>query len=408
MSICGYSADTEKIMVAKLSDREVRALPAPAAGSRIKYDGEVKGFGVRMTSAGARSFVLNYRVAGRERRYTIGSFPDWTVAAAREKAKALKRRIDLGEDPMAERQADRTAPTIEDLATRYMAEHATRKRERSAREDASLMRQHVVPKLGRLRVADVRRSEIEAFHREVSRTTPTRANRAVQLLTKMFNLAIGWEYRGDNPCKGIEKNREEKRERFLAPAELERLMAAMAAHRNQTSANVVRLLLLTGARRGEVLSATWDQFDLGTGVWVKPAAATKQNKLHRVPLSAPTRQLLAEMNAKAEGAMLFPGRRGNEQQTDLKRFWASVCKAADVQGVRVHDLRHTYASYLASAGLSLPVIGALLGHTQPSTTQRYSHLLDDPLRAATERVGAIVTAAGTGQTAAPVLPLRRT
>ena len=333
MSICGYSADTAKTMInaksdrlsgfdakksggQRLADAMVRKMSPPSAGSRIAYDDDVKGFGVRMTSAGARSFVLNYRAAGRERRYTIGSFPDWTVAAAREEAKALKRRIDQGEDPMAERRADRVAPTIEDLAAKYMTDHATRKRERSAREDASLMRQLVVPKLGRIRVANVTRSEIEGFHREVSRTTPTRANRALQLLKKMFNLAIGWNYRTDNPCKGIEKNAEEKRERYLQPAELERLMIAMAAHRNQTSANVVRLLLLTGARRGEVLSATWDQFDLGTGVWVKPAAATKQNKLHRVPLSAPARQLLADMNAKAEGAAVFPGRRGNEQQTD--------------------------------------------------------------------------------------------
>src|SRR5262249_13352141 len=156
-------------------------------------------------------------------------------------------------------------------------------------------------------------------------------------------------------------------ERYLTPAELERLMAALAAHPYQSSANVLRLLLLTGARRGEVLGARWDQFDLTAGVWVKPASTTKQRKLHRVPLSAPTRQLLAEMQAKSEGLALFPGRAGKARQMDLKRFWASVCKTAAISGVRIHDLRHSYASYLASSGLSLPVIGALLGHSSPAT-----------------------------------------
>jgi integrase len=392
-------------MAVKLTDREIKTLIAPASGNRVIYDTELKGFGVRITAAGAKSFVLNYRAAGRERRITIGSLPEWTAAAARAKAEALKRQVDDGEDPMGQRHAEREAPTVATLADRYLAEHATRKRERSAKEDASLLRQLIVPKLGKLRVAAVRRTEIEAFHRDVTKVTSVRANRALSLLTKMFNLAIGWEIRTDNPCKGVERNHEHKRERYLTPAELERLMASIARHPNQTSANVIRLLLLTGARRGEVLRATWDQFDLQTGVWVKPAATTKQNKLHRIPLSAPAWQLLAEMRAKTEGPALFPGRRGNEQQTDLKRFWATVCRTAKVSGVRMHDLRHSYASYLASSGLSLPVIGALLGHSSPVTTQRYAHLLDDPLRAATERVGQIVTGAAAAKPSAEVVPL---
>lgn len=390
-------------MGSKLTDNEARNLAPPASGSRIHYDHEVKGFGVRVTAAGARSFVLNYRVAGRERRITIGSFPDWTVKAAREQAKSLKRQVDVGEDPMAQRHAERVAPTIATLAKRYLSEHASRKRPRGTQEDISLLRQLILPKLGVHRVAAIRRSEIESFHREISKATPIRANRALSLLSMMFNLAIGWEIRPDNPCKGVERNPENKRERYLTPVELGRLVVAMAAHPNQRSANIIRLLLLTGARRGEVLGATWDQFDLVDGIWVKPAATTKQGKLHRIPLSAPARQLLSEMKAQAIGPVLFSGRAGKTQQTDLKRFWASVCKAADIKGVRVHDLRHSYASYLASAGLSLPVIGALLGHSSPVTTQRYAHLLDDPLRQATERVGAMVASAG--KTGAEVVPL---
>jgi integrase len=183
-------------------------------------------------------------------------------------------------------------------------------------------------------------------------------------------------------------------------------MAALAAHRYQASANAIRLLLLTGARRNEVLGAQWAEFDLDAGIWTKPATRTKTGKAHRVPLSAPARLLLAEMR-KAEGEALFPGRRG-EQQTTLKTFWHAVCRKADLRDIRLHDLRHTFASHLASGGQSLLVIGQLLGHAQAATTQRYSHLFDDVQRRAVETVGAIV--AGAGGAAGPpgeVAALRR-
>jgi integrase len=164
-------------------------------------------------------------------------------------------------------------------------------------------------------------------------------------------------------------------------------------HRKKQSANAVMLLLLTGARRGEVLSAQWSQFDLEGGTWTKPASATKQKRMHRIRLSAPALALLRKMAESAESEHLFPGRGENDAQGDLKRFWGTVRKEASLPDVRVHDLRHSYASILASEGLSLPVIGALLGHATAQTTQRYSHLLDGPLKRATERVGKKVMAA---------------
>jgi integrase len=238
----------------------------------------------------------------------------------------------------------------------------------------------------------------------------------------MFSLAATrWEMRSDNPCRGLERNTEEKRNRYLASDELRRLTEALAVHPNQAAANAIRLLLLTGARRGEVLGATWDQFDLDEGVWTKAASFTKQKKLHRVPLSAPARQLLAEIKTaadrEAEGAkpepspFVFPAQRAARKSAghlvEIKGPWAAICNTAQLSGVRVHDLRHTYASVLASAGLSLPIIGALLGHTQPGTTQRYAHLFDDPLRAATERVGAVVTGNGYNKPGADVIAISR-
>jgi integrase len=238
-----------------------------------------------------------------------------------------------------------------------------------------------------LRVQDARFTDIDKLHREISKRAPIRANRVVALLSKMFALSIRWEWRADNPARGIERNPENKRERYLSGEEMARLTLALADHRDQQAANIVRVLLLTGARRGEVFNMRWADLDLETGVWVKPSAHTKQKKTHRVPLSAPARQLLASIARTSE--YVFPGRYSG-RRIEIHGNWREICDAAKLEGVRVHDLRHSYASILASAGLSLPVIGALLGHTQAQTTARYAHLFDDPLRAATERVGAIV------------------
>jgi integrase len=303
--------------------------------------------------------VLNYRIAGRERRLTIGSYPTWSVAGAREEAKRLRREIDRGNDPLGARIADREAPTVNDLTQRYMTEYAVRKRERSRIEDERLIAQWIRPELGNHKVVEIRRVDIERLHRKITvHGTPTRANRTVALLSKMFTLGMGWELRADNPARGIERNDEEPRSRYLTGDELRRLSETLATLPDRQAANAVRLLLLTGARRGEVLNATWGQFDLATGVWVKPASHTKTKREHRVPLSAPARQLLAEMRAADPSPYLFPAPGGDKPIANVKHAWAAICKLAELNGVRLHDLRHSYASILASAGLSLPVIGA--------------------------------------------------
>jgi integrase len=376
-------------MAQKLTDRLVRSLPPPPAGNRITYDAEVRGFGIRVTSLGAKAFVLNYRVNGRERRLTIGSYPDWSVVAAREQAKELKRSVDLGDDPMGQRHEDRAAPRVSQLASRYLAEHAIRKAARTLSDEESMLKKLVLPTLGKIKVHDVRHDDIDRLHREISETRPIRANRVCQMLSKMFNLAIRWGYRTDSPVKGWTRNPEKRRTRYLTSGELQRLSQVLAVHPNRACSNAIRLLLLTGARRGEVLSATWDQFNLDAGIWVKPSGHVKQKKEHRVPLSGAVVRLLRDMHLeRTQSRYLFPGQGTDRPIQEVKGFWAGVCRKADLNNCRIHDLRHTFASILASSGLSLPVIGALLGHTQPNTTARYSHLFVDPLREATDRVGA--------------------
>jgi integrase len=227
------------------------------------------------------------------------------------------------------------------------------------------------------------------MHRKITaRGRRHRANRALATLSKMMNLAIKWRLREVNPVVGVIRNQEGKRNRYLSGDETKCLMAALAVYPDKPAANVIRLLLLTGARRGEALGAMWAQFDLKKAIWVKPGRATKQRTEHRVPLSPPAVQILADMRkADPDGTRLFPpGLAGK-----MRDHWFSTTEAAGISGVRMHDLRHSFASFLASAGLPLSIIGALLGHTQPSTTARYAHLFDDPLRAAAKRVGEIVT-----------------
>jgi integrase len=390
----------------RLTDQVVRQLPPPLKGNRIAYDSDVPGFGLRVTAAGARSWILNYRrrADGVERRYTIGSWPSWPVAAAREEAKRLRRAVDGGGDPVGEAQAMRDAPTVANLAERFLAEHVARRRPSTQLAYRIVLRKYILPALGRKKVAAVEFENVERLHATVSRQLPIQGNRVLAVTAAMFALAVKWRLRPDNPAKGVTRNREHQRRRYLRPDELARLTKALAEDRNQETADVLRLLLLTGARRSEVLFAKWDQFDLTSGIWSKPHSATKQGREHIIPLSAPALALLAARFDKRndDSPWLFPGRKDRPRK-DTRHVWARVLKRAGIHGLRIHDLRHSYAAQLASAGIGLHVIGRLLGHTQPATTHRYAHLLDDPLRQATERVGAIIA----GEPAAEVVPLNK-
>jgi integrase len=392
----------------RLTDAIVRRLPPPKQGKAITVDVDVPGFGIRITANGARSYVLRYTTrAGRERVYTIGNATIWRTTQARDKARELRREIADGGDPLGAIEAEREAPTIGDLIERFRAEHLPKKRPGTVRDYECLLRVHIEPHFGQhTKVVDVRFENIDALHRKVTAAgSPYQANRAITVVSKMFALAVRWGMRPDNPVKGIERNTEYHRRRYLSGDELIRLTRALAKHRDKGAADAIRLLLLTGARRGEVLGMRWD--DVTDGVWSKPPSSTKQKEHHQVPLSAPALQLLAGIRKRQHPRtdFVFPsyGKRGH--LVELKTSWRQITKAAGIEGLRVHDLRHSYASQLVSGGASLPLIGALLGHSNPNTTARYAHLFHDPLRAATEKVGAVIAAAG--KPVKPALKLKR-
>jgi integrase len=392
----------------KLTDALVKRLPTPARGNAITYDAEVAGLGARVTAAGARSFVLNYRTrSGRERRYTIGACGDWSATDARAEARRLRYLVDQGGDPLADLEAERSAPTVADLCDRFEAEVLPRRRPGTAVHYRGLLKNYIRPHFGMHRqLTAVTFADIDSLHRSVTAAAgPFAANRAVGLVARMFALATTrWGMCTTNPCRGIEKNAEPSRHRYLSGDELARLTGALAKYHDRQAADVIRILLLTGCRKGEALSMRFADVDLTTGTWSKPAASTKQKRDHVVPLSAPVRQLLAEIRGRQpDGEFVFPSARAAEHRVNLKGAWKAICKAAGIVGLRPHDLRHSFASQLASGGASLPLIGALLGHTNAATTSKYAHMFSDPQRAAVEKVGAIIA----GNTIATVVPIKK-
>jgi integrase len=418
----------------KLDTDFVRRASPPDIGAATYWDGDggVKGFGVRVYAGGSKSFFLNYRVDGRERRYTIGEFgsaaDQYSVSAARERAGELRKLIDKGHDPAGQRRERREAPTMQDLIDRYIDDHLPRKSASEQRiEDEKKMLEEIGDKLGKhTKVADVHGGDIADMHRKIGESIgrhgkprKVRANRILDVASKMFSLSLvplagenaPWRNAAQgNPCKGIRRNPEEARERFFSQAELAAISDALNEYPG-VAADCMRLVMLTGCRPGEAMQATWAEFDKEPSYWVKPSAHTKQRKEHKLPLSPAAIELVDRLRKSRKGKWVFPGDIDGEHLKTLNHVWLHVRKhaklAKDEQGrdARPYDLRHTFASVGAGGGLGLPIIGRLLGHTQARTTQRYAHLADDPLREAVEKITTVIT--GAGKPGAEVFPIKR-
>jgi integrase len=368
----------------------------------IVHDAEIPGLELMVMPSGRRTFYLHGRTrAGRQFRYKLGRFgTDLSAEQARAEARRIRAAVALGQDPAAERRAARqsqrqrqAAPTVAELAEAWQEAHRAAWRPGTANAYQTWLRVHALPMLGKLKAHEVEPGHIRRLYGVLARQIPTTATQVRATVSSLYGWAVAsddYPQITSNPCVGaIDRNDKapgSKRERFPCNGELERLVAALVA-KDDLHSKFFLLLLLTGARKGELQSAKWSDFDLDSATWTKPASSTKQKKAHRLPLNLEAVEILREVKQQSPFAPFT-------RCTNERRHWAAVCKAAGIEDLHVHDLRHFHASVAASSGESLLVIGALLGHSDQRTTARYSHLLDASTRAASAKVGQVVTLAG--------------
>ncbi|MFC1491043.1 tyrosine-type recombinase/integrase [Nitrospinota bacterium] len=384
----------------KLTKRSIDALRPPKNGTALHWDTELPGFGIRITASGVKAYVLNYRVNGRERRITIGRHGVITPTQARNEAMRLKARTRAGTDPLAEREKGRKEPTFNNLADEYEAVHLPGKK--SSRDDQRYLN-YLRPKLGSRKLSSITRREVQNLHRKKGETTPIQANRMASLFSKMFNLAIKWEWLVNNPAQGIERFKEKKRDRYVKEHELPRLMKAIQVEPDSYIRGFFLLLLLTGARRQEVLTMRWEDIDFELGEWRIPD--TKAGRVHVVPLSPQALEILKSFPRVVGNPYVIVGRKEREHLKEPAKAWQRIRNQAGLDDVRIHDLRRTVGSYMAMGGASLPLIGKVLNHSNTSTTQIYARLGDEAPRTALESIGATIMNAYEGPTTTKVVHL---
>lgn len=423
-------------MRAKITKRKVDELQT---GERdvFLWDTELPGFGCKVTPKGNRIYVLQYGQAGRDRRITIGRHGiDVTAEQARLEAQRLRGLIATGETPTGKGAKLPEQVTVAELGQRYLDEYAIpHKKPSGIAQDRRNLENHIVPLIGKLCVSSLERTDVGRVMRDVAAGKTAKdektkhqgrrivrggeivANRVQALVSKMFALAEDWKLRpeGSNPCRGVRRYAEHKVERFLSGDELARLGAALtseaaravwvspsaeiSSQRRQGGTRAapiaaLRLLLLTGCRVGEVLSLRWENVDLERRLLLLPDSKTGAKPVF---LSKAAVNFIGQLPRDAGTEYVFPGDRPGKPIVSVRKSWERICRTAKINDIRLHDLRHSYASVGAAGGLSLPVIGALLGHSQPSTTARYAHLSASPLHEAADAIGAKILAALDGQ-----------
>ena len=383
-----------------LTGRAVDALTA-SARDVIVWDRELAGFGVRVYPSGRKVYVVQSRAGGSPRRVTLGTHGEITATQARLRAAQVIDRIKRGEDPALPPPHAGTT-TVADLAERYMSAHVAQNcNAHTAGIYRGSLENHILPALGMMPLGMVERSHVQALHYRL-RATPRAANRALMVLSKMFTLACAWGLVADgaNPCRAVRKYRERKRERLLSRAEYRRLGSALAEAEAEAAAGTdgavspyaiaaLRLLMLTGCRLNEILTLRWDDVDRTAGEFRLRDGKTGTRM---VPLTPTAETVLAGIPRVPHNPWVIVGKQPGTHLPSITQEWYRLRARAGLDDVRIHDLRHSYASRALAAGESLSMIGKLLGHADIQSTARYAHLARETERTSAARVGASIGA----------------
>ena len=384
-----------------LSNRTVAALTVER--DTVFWDRVLRGFGVRVYPTGGKVYIAQARErTGKKlpKRVTVGRHDVLNADEARQRAALILARIRAGEEPLPLPLAARAngGPTVSDLAERYLEQHVdVRLKARTRQGVRSALRNHILPALGRMPVAAVERRHVIDLQQSMS-AYPVAANRALKVLAHMYRLGEGWGLapEGRNPCRKIEKFPERSRERFLTDAEFARLgqvldEAVADGRGSPIAVAAIRLLMLTGCRRSEVIALRWTDVDLEAGELRLGDAKTGPRAVQLPPTAV---RLLETLPWRTDNPWVFPGhdRVGRYSAGGLDYVWRNVRSRAGLDDVRLHDLRHSFASRALALGETLPVIGKLLGHSDIETTARYAHLARDSVHEAAERIAESIAA----------------
>ncbi len=369
-----------------------------ATGRRWVYDSKSPGLALLLTPAGAASFYVYKKVNGRPERIRIGGFPDVTVDTAREEASKIVADIARGVNPAETKRKQRGELTLNELFDLYIEFRATpHKKSSSVATDKATWKRYMTGWHGR-KLSTIEHSDIQTLHAKIGKANGKyAANRLLALLSTMFTVATDHgEWKKENPCRGVKQFAEKSRDRFLQAEEIPRFLAAVDGLENQLIADSFRLMLFTGARKGNVLSMQWADIDLAGATWRIPD--TKANEPQRVHLPDTAIAILTRLKESAKDSpFVFPARTAGAKAghlQDVTAPWEVVRDAAELPGLRMHDLRRSLGSWMAGSGASLIVIGKTLGHHDSATTAIYSRLNIDPVRVAVNTAVAAMVAAG--------------
>lgn len=367
----------------KLTKRSVEGLPVEPKDYFV-WDSEMAGFGVRVFSSGRKSYLIQYRAAGRSRRRTIGSHGVLTADEARNEGRKLLGDIAKGGNPAEERETQLRSPTMASLCERFLEDYAKSFCKPSTQKSYEIMiRTSIRPYFGARKIAEICRKDVVTFHHEM-RDKPYMANRAVSVLSRMFNLAEDWGLRteGSNPARRIKKYREEEKKRYLSDDEQIRLGSVLASRLEQGEETpyavaAIYLLMLTGCRLGEILSLQWD-FVTAHHLELPDSKTGKR----RIPLPREAYEVIMSLDRRAGNPFVILGETEDSHLVNLQKPWNRIKKAAGLADVRMHDLRHTYASVAVMSGIDPFLPKEIMGHRNLATTLRYAHFADEAVQRA--------------------------